>query len=598
MSMMWVGIGSAGASLASGIIGSRSSRRNQDAQNQANQAELAEQRRQFDLNYARQEPYHQAGVGATQELQGMRFRAPTAADVTNDAGYSFGLNEGREALENSAAARGGLFSGNTAKSLLKYGTDYGTTKFNDAFERQRSAFNTNSGNLFNLANIGTGAAAQLQGAGANYANNVGNIAQRGADAAGGASIARGNIWSDAINQGVSIGNRLNWGRGGGNVPTYAPSQYGDLGEQNFADGGPVLVEVAPGRYEPKVGTRSKRPGAGGGGAMGNENLVLALAAEGGASAPKAAPRYRTMRDMQVEKALKDAGAYADGGPVLQQVDPVRGEQLKAFLDMAVRNGGLDQLEGEIAKRKAFIERNRTLPVGGKPYGLPSQRGGGPNATSTMFGGAKDESAAYDAVMNLQESELEDLLERRRRMMKPDLSQYGENASPAYADGGPVMVPDGGGRMVPQIGMRTPRPGTGTGGGMSREEILQALTAVQAASAPASAPAGLADLKENPVTNPQGVTEQRLKDAGAYQDGGPVGGKKKAKCYAGGGGVRKDARGGGKVAGPGGPREDKVPAWLSNGEHVFDAAAVDGAGGGDNLRGQQVLNQVRAALRGG
>lgn len=38
-------------------------------------------------------------------------------------------------------------------------------------------------------------------------------------------------------------------------------------------------------------------------------------------------------------------------------------------------------------------------------------------------------------------------------------------------------------------------------------------------------------------------------------------------------------GGGKVSGPGGPREDKIPAWLSNGEFVMNAAAVSKYGAG-------------------
>lgn len=62
-------------------------------------------------------------------------------------------------------------------------------------------------------------------------------------------------------------------------------------------------------------------------------------------------------------------------------------------------------------------------------------------------------------------------------------------------------------------------------------------------------------------------------AGGMKDGGLV----RVKGYKDGGKVkngRKDyAAGGGGVKGPGGPREDKVPAWLSDGEFVMPAAAV-------------------------
>ena len=35
---------------------------------------------------------------------------------------------------------------------------------------------------------------------------------------------------------------------------------------------------------------------------------------------------------------------------------------------------------------------------------------------------------------------------------------------------------------------------------------------------------------------------------------------------------------GQISGPGGPKDDKIPAMLSDGEFVFTAKAVDNAGG--------------------
>lgn len=62
---------------------------------------------------------------------------------------------------------------------------------------------------------------------------------------------------------------------------------------------------------------------------------------------------------------------------------------------------------------------------------------------------------------------------------------------------------------------------------------------------------------------------------------------------GGGGGAKD---GGPIYGPGGPKTDSIPAMLSNGEHVFDAASVDAMGGGDNTLGQKRLNSLRELLK--
>lgn len=54
-------------------------------------------------------------------------------------------------------------------------------------------------------------------------------------------------------------------------------------------------------------------------------------------------------------------------------------------------------------------------------------------------------------------------------------------------------------------------------------------------------------------------------------------------------------GGGEVDGPGGPRDDAIPAMLSNGEHVFDTASVNALGDGDNDVGQMRLNRIRDML---
>ena len=56
-------------------------------------------------------------------------------------------------------------------------------------------------------------------------------------------------------------------------------------------------------------------------------------------------------------------------------------------------------------------------------------------------------------------------------------------------------------------------------------------------------------------------------------GGLVGGMLGGSLFMDGGSVRKNMESGGKVSGPGGPREDKVPAWLSDGEYVLPAKTV-------------------------
>lgn len=57
-------------------------------------------------------------------------------------------------------------------------------------------------------------------------------------------------------------------------------------------------------------------------------------------------------------------------------------------------------------------------------------------------------------------------------------------------------------------------------------------------------------------------------------------------------------GGGRMRGPGGPREDRIYAKLSNGEYVVDAATVSKLGGGDNDRGADMLDRFRVHIHSG
>ena len=54
---------------------------------------------------------------------------------------------------------------------------------------------------------------------------------------------------------------------------------------------------------------------------------------------------------------------------------------------------------------------------------------------------------------------------------------------------------------------------------------------------------------------------------------------------------------GAISGPGGPRDDMVPAMLSDGEFVMTADAVRNAGGGDRREGARRMYQLMNQLQG-
>jgi hypothetical protein len=64
-----------------------------------------------------------------------------------------------------------------------------------------------------------------------------------------------------------------------------------------------------------------------------------------------------------------------------------------------------------------------------------------------------------------------------------------------------------------------------------------------------------------------------------------------------GGTAKYPRKNGHISGPGGPKDDKIPAMLSDGEFVFTAKAVRGMGNGSRRNGAKKMYAMMKALEG-
>lgn len=149
--------------------------------------------RQAELDAAVQQQYGQQsqGVGTPQT-----YNDGLDGPIQMDPGYQFGLDQGNQALDRKVAAAGGRVSGAAIKQAQRYGTDYATTGYGAAYQRRQDSINR----LQALAGIGqtsTGASAQ---AGQTMASNNANLYSAQGNAAGAASLAQGNIWSNALNQ--------------------------------------------------------------------------------------------------------------------------------------------------------------------------------------------------------------------------------------------------------------------------------------------------------------------------------------------------------------------------------------------------------------
>jgi hypothetical protein len=219
------------------------------AQREALELSLGETRRQYDQTRSDFEPWRTTGVEALGQLSGLaNFNpTPTAESVMAEPGYQFGLTQGRNVIEGSAAARGSLYSGQALKELTQFGNDYGTTKFGDAWNRQQAEFGNRWNRIASLAGVGQAATQQTAAAGQNFGNtaaglygnnanaisnaalqggqqrgsillgtagNMGNIWMNNANAQGAAGMAQAGIWSNALQQLGGMG-MSRWGGGGG-----------------------------------------------------------------------------------------------------------------------------------------------------------------------------------------------------------------------------------------------------------------------------------------------------------------------------------------------------------------------------------------------
>jgi hypothetical protein len=236
------------------------------AQNAANTSAGAQkyatdvQYKMFQEQQALQKPWQEAGVNAlgklTSGINSGQFGKVnpfsfTGADFNKfqDPGYAFRLKEGNRALNQSAAARGGLISGNALKAAERYGQDMGSQEFQNAYNRALTGYNANqqaTTNAYNqLAGVsGTGqtSAQQIGAAGQNTANAVGNLAMTNAANQGNALMAAGNArasayqgYGSAAGQALGgIGNYLrNYNSGSNNDLPYAGGQYSVQGNSDY-----------------------------------------------------------------------------------------------------------------------------------------------------------------------------------------------------------------------------------------------------------------------------------------------------------------------------------------------------------------------------
>lgn len=194
-----------GSAVVGGAVASSGAKKAAGAQVQAGQESNATQLAMYNQTRDDQEPWRKAGETALGQMnagmvQGGDFnRDFTIADFNKDPGYDFRMQEGQRALDASASARGGVLGGAALKATQRYGQDYASNEYGNAYNR----FNADRTNRFNrlssLAGVGQTANNVIAGVGQNTAYNIGQTQQGMGNARASGYIGQSNAISGAAN---------------------------------------------------------------------------------------------------------------------------------------------------------------------------------------------------------------------------------------------------------------------------------------------------------------------------------------------------------------------------------------------------------------
>lgn len=233
----WTAAAIAGGAVIGGIASGQAAREQSKATDRA----TAAQERMFNRQVELQEPFRQAGVNALPELiEASRYTPFSMEQFQQDPGYAFRMREGLKALDRSAAARGGLLSGNQLRGVTQFGQELGSQEYTNAFNRYQAERAARLNPLQSLAGMGQSNAATM----AQQAGQFGNVL-------GQAEATKGNIrassymgMANALTGG--LGQYLNYQQNQDFMKLYGPRQPSETAPLGMP-GNPFSFDVTPQR---------------------------------------------------------------------------------------------------------------------------------------------------------------------------------------------------------------------------------------------------------------------------------------------------------------------------------------------------------------
>jgi hypothetical protein len=221
-------VGAVGSNIAAG---KQASGQRQAAQTQADM---------FNTITGQEQPFMQAGVGATNALSELLGTAaptgaggtasgtglpggyltqqfnPTMSDLQNYPGYQFALKTGGQALENANTPGVGALSGPALKSLMSFNQGMAGTQYQNAFNNFMTQQNAIFGRLSGIAGLGQNAASNTGTAGTQLGTGIAQAQAAAAGAqAGGIVGATNSISNNAVPLAYLMSQNNSGGGGGG-----------------------------------------------------------------------------------------------------------------------------------------------------------------------------------------------------------------------------------------------------------------------------------------------------------------------------------------------------------------------------------------------
>lgn len=168
-----------------------------NAQKQATDKASATQKAMYEQTRSDLAPYRAAGTTGTNALMAALPDLTSEIKLDNATlqqlpGYSFTLQQGLKAAQNSAAARGLGSSGAGVKGAATFATGLANQTGGEAFSREMAQRDARYNRLMGVSQLGQNAAAQTGAYGTQTASNIGNNTIAGGTAQAAGLVGAGN----------------------------------------------------------------------------------------------------------------------------------------------------------------------------------------------------------------------------------------------------------------------------------------------------------------------------------------------------------------------------------------------------------------------